>query len=188
MDVPEPFPPIANDLRKRLSELVATLAAMITRRSNSMDDKRSRKTLKRTVGEFAEYKVPALAVEMASVSLFPQWQERVLRRVENEMVSTSDDVVLDSLAAIRVLSERVAGWCGCSRQGKGKPGTTPPFGKPDGAFAAGNRAVGNDQCGERCISNAPLDVCRRRRTIGARGASSSDWRHSCPRGQRRENR
>ena len=91
-----------------LSELVVTLSAIIVRRSNSMDDERSRNAFKRVVEEFSEYKLPALAVEMASVSLFPKWQERVLHRVEDEMVSTSDDVVLDALTAIQVLSQRVA--------------------------------------------------------------------------------
>ena len=108
MDVPGPLPSIVSGLRERLSELVITLSAIIVRRSNSMDDERSRNALKRVVEEFSEYKLPALAVEMASVSLFPKWQERVLHRVEDEMVSTSDDVVLDALTAIQVLSQRVA--------------------------------------------------------------------------------
>ena len=108
MDVPGPLPSIVNGLRERLSELVVTLSAIIVRRSNSMDDERSRNALKRVVEEVSEYKLPALAVEMASVSLFPKWQERVLHRVEDEMVSTSDDVVLDALTAIQVLSQRVA--------------------------------------------------------------------------------
>ena len=108
MDVPGPFPSIADAFKKRLSALVGTLTAMIVRRTDSLDDENTRKTLKRVIEECSEHKLPALAAEMACVSLFPEWRERVLHRVEDEMTSTRDEVVIDALTAILVVSERAA--------------------------------------------------------------------------------
>ena len=108
MDTPKPVLSMADEFKRGLSELVVTLAAMIVRRPDSMDDESSRNELKRVVDEFSEYKMPALSVEMACVSLFPDWREPVLCRVEDEMVSTRDEVVLDALTAIHVASEQAA--------------------------------------------------------------------------------
>ena len=108
MDAPKPVSSITDDFGRGLSELVVTLAAMIVRRPELMDDESSRNELKRVVEELSEYKMPALAVEMACVSLFPEWQERVLCRVEDEMASTRDKVAIDALTAIHVVSERAA--------------------------------------------------------------------------------
>ena len=85
MDVPGPFPSISDDFKKHLSALVGTLTAMIVRHTDSLNDENTRNTLKRVVEEFPEYKLPALSVEMACVSLFPEWREEVLRRVEDEL-------------------------------------------------------------------------------------------------------
>ena len=108
VDVAGQFLPIGDDLKKRLSELVVTLAAVIVRRSDSIEDESTRNALKRTVEEFSEYKLPPLAVEMACVSLFPEWRDRVVCQVEDAMTSTSDEVVIDALTAIQVISERAA--------------------------------------------------------------------------------
>ena len=113
VDVPVPFPSIVDTLivdtlKERLSQLVVTLAAMIVRHSDSIQDVNTRNALKRVVEEYSEYKLPALAAEMACVSLFPEWRNRILCRVEDAMTSTSDEIVMDSLAAIQVISERAA--------------------------------------------------------------------------------
>ena len=108
VDTAEPFSPIARMLKERLSELVVTLATMIVRRSDSIEDESTRNALKRVVEECSEYKLPALAVEMACVSLFPEWRDRVVCQVEEEITSTSDEVVIDALTAIQVISERAA--------------------------------------------------------------------------------
>lgn len=85
-----------------------TLAAMVARHSESLTDESTRNAVKRVMEEQSEYELPGLRLEMACVSLFPVWRERVLGRVEVALASTNDEVVMDALRAIRVLSEGLA--------------------------------------------------------------------------------
>ena len=107
----EPFPSflsLADEFKRRLSYLLGTLAFFVVRRSDSIDD-RTRRALNRVLEELSEYNLPALRVEMACISLFPDWRDRILSRVEDEMASAGDEVVVDALGAIQMLAERVAG-------------------------------------------------------------------------------
>ena len=101
------LPSIADEFKNRLSHLVTTLASMVVRRPDSMDEG-TRKALKRVVEELSEHDLPALRLEMACVSLFPEWRNRIQCRVEDELASTSDEVVVDALDAIHMVGERVA--------------------------------------------------------------------------------
>ena len=107
-DVPGLFPSVADAVKDRLSELVDTLGAMVTRHSGSLADENIRNAVKRVMEEQVEYGLPALRLEMACVSLFPGWRERILRRVEEALAATGEEVVMDALGAIRVLSEGLA--------------------------------------------------------------------------------
>ena len=100
------FPSIADEIKKPLWELVNTLTTMVARRSDSIDAS-VRDTLKRVVEELSEYGLPALRLEVACVSLFPECRDRILSRIEYEMTSTSNDVVVDALSAIHVAADRV---------------------------------------------------------------------------------
>ena len=104
-DIPGPVPPVADAVKDRLSELVDTLAAMVARHSKSLADESTRNGVKRVMKEQSEYRLPALRLEMACVSLFPEWRERVLGRVEEALASTSEEGVMDALTAVQVLSE-----------------------------------------------------------------------------------
>ena len=104
-DIPGPFPSAADAVKDGLSELVDTLAAMVARHSKSLADESTGNAVKRVMKEQSEYKLPALRLEMACVSLFPEWRERVLGRVEEALASTSEEGVMDALTAIQVLSE-----------------------------------------------------------------------------------
>ena len=106
-DIQGPFPSVADAVKGRLSELVNTLAAMVASHSKSLADESTRNAVKRVMKEQSEYRLPALRLEMACVSLFPEWQESVLGRVEGALASTSEEGVMDALTAIQVLSERL---------------------------------------------------------------------------------
>ena len=106
-DIRGPFPSVADAVKGRLSELVDTLTAMVARHSKSLADESTRNAVKRVMKEQSEYRLPALRLEMACVSLFPEWRESVLGRVEGALASTSEEGVMDALSAIQVLSERL---------------------------------------------------------------------------------
>ena len=110
---------IADEFKGRLWHLVTTLAFMVVRRSDSMDEG-TRKTLERVIEELSEYHLPALRLEMACVSLFPEWRGRIQCRVEDELASTSDEVVVDALDAIQIVGERVAAGTGTKVGGSEK--------------------------------------------------------------------
>ena len=101
------FPSIADEIKKPLWELIDTLAVMVVRHSNSIDGS-AREALKRVIEELSEYNLPALRLEMACVSLFPECRGSILSRMEYEMTSTSSDVVVDVLSAIHLVADRVA--------------------------------------------------------------------------------
>ena len=100
------FPSIVDEIKKPLWKLVDTLKTMVARHSDSIDGS-VRDTLKRVVEELSEYGLPALRLEMACVSLFPECRDRILSRIEYEMTSTSNDIVVDALSAIDVAADRV---------------------------------------------------------------------------------
>jgi len=97
---------LADEVKKPLWELVDTLAVMVVRHSNSIDTG-AQCALKRVVEEFPKYNLPALRLEIACDSLVPESRDRILSRVEYEMTSTSNDVVVDALSAIQVIADRV---------------------------------------------------------------------------------
>ena len=107
-DMPGPFPSVVDAVKDRLSELVDTLAVMVARHSRSLADESTRDAVKRVMKEQSEYRLPALRLEMACVSLFPEWRERVLGRMEEALASTREEGVMDALTAIQVLSERLS--------------------------------------------------------------------------------
>ena len=107
-DVRGPFPSVADAVKGRLSELMNTLTAMLARYSKSLADASIRNAVERVMNEQSDYRLPVLRLEMACVSLFPEWRERVLGRVEGALASTSEEGVMDALSAIQVLADRLA--------------------------------------------------------------------------------
>ena len=106
VQVDEPFLGIANDLRKRLSDLVMTLATMVVRYPDSVPDENIRDTVKRVAKECSEYGVPALRLEVACSYVFATSRDSVLRRVKDAMASTCTDTVIDALKAMDLVSRR----------------------------------------------------------------------------------
>ena len=106
-DIPGPFGSIADEFKKRFSDLVDTLIAMITPRFNPTDGNAIRETLGRVARELSEYGLPALRLESACLHMFPEGRNGVLQRIEDGMASSTEETVIDSLRAVLVVSERV---------------------------------------------------------------------------------
>ena len=107
------LPSLADEIKKPLWELVDTITTMVARHSDAIDGS-DRNAVKRVVEEILEHGLPALRLEMACVSLFPECRDRILRRVKYEMTSTDNDVVVDALSAVRVVADRAAA---CAEEG-----------------------------------------------------------------------
>ena len=106
VDVPGLFSSIGDALRKRMSQLVETLAVMIERHFEFVESENLRDIMRRVVQELSEYSVPALRLQTACVRLFPEWREPVLQRVETEMASWDVEVAVDALLAMDLVSQR----------------------------------------------------------------------------------
>ena len=106
-DIVGPFGSIAGIFKKTFSSLVPTLVAMITPRFNPADGNAIRKILRRVTLELSEYGLPTLRLESACLHLFPERREDVLQQIEDGIASSTEEIVIDSLRAVLVVSERV---------------------------------------------------------------------------------
>ena len=102
--VGKPFPSIVGDLAKQLSHLVRTLALMVTRHPDSVDDEGIRSSVTRVAKECRTYKVPALQLEIACAYVFASPRDPVLRRIDDAMASSRTDAVIDGLEATDMIS------------------------------------------------------------------------------------
>ena len=105
-NAPGPFPPIAGDLRERISQLVDTLTLLVERHAELLGTETTHERLRRVVEECRAYEVPALRLELACVRLFPDWREGVLPRLEAAMASPTVRFVVDALYGMDLLSQR----------------------------------------------------------------------------------
>ena len=101
-----PFPGIADDLRKRLSNLVMTLAKMVVRYPDSVRDENIRDAVTRVGEECSKYGVPALPLEVACLYVYAASRDSVLRRVGDAMASACTNTVIDGLGAMHLVSDR----------------------------------------------------------------------------------
>ena len=105
-EVPGLFGSIGKRLRKRMSELVETLAVVVERHFEVMDSDDVHGVMRRVVRELSEYGVPGLRLEAACTRLFPEWEESVLQRVEAEMACPKVEVAVDALLAMDLVAKR----------------------------------------------------------------------------------
>ena len=103
-----PFPSIAAGLGKQLSDLVRTLAAIVLRFPDSVDDEGTRSSVTRVAEECDAYRVPALQLEIACAYVFASSRIPVLRRVEDAMASSRTDSVINALEAMDMVSRHGA--------------------------------------------------------------------------------
>ena len=103
-----PFPSIAASLGRQLSDLVRTLAAIVMRFPDSVDDEGTRSSVTRVAEECDAYRVPALQLEIACAYVFASSRIPVLRRVEDEMASSRTDSVINALEAMDMVSRHGA--------------------------------------------------------------------------------
>ena len=101
-----PGPSIAPELRKRLSELLMTLATMVLRYPNSVQGQSARNEMSRVAEECVEYRVPGLRLEIACSYGFATSRDSVLKRVEDAMGSSYSEVVIDALDVLDLVSYR----------------------------------------------------------------------------------
>ena len=99
---------IAAEFVRRFSRLIDALVAVVTPRLKFRNEADMKEAFVRVAGEFAEHGLPALRFEAATLHLFPQKLDNVLRRVEVSLASSSEDSVIDALQAVSVVSERLA--------------------------------------------------------------------------------
>ena len=101
------FLSIGRDLGTRLSLLVSTLAEMIIRYSDSINDEPTRCTVVRVATECSKYNLPALRLEIACTYVWGSPREPVLCRVEDAMASSRTEAVIEALQAMAMLSRHL---------------------------------------------------------------------------------
>ena len=99
-------PSVLQPLKRQVRQLVRTLAVVVTRWPEPVDNGEIRDALRRVVGEMSEDGVPTLSLRLACGRLIPGWWERALEEIENQDASTSEEDVVDAFVAILVVSER----------------------------------------------------------------------------------
>lgn len=105
-------PSLSRALRRQVRQLVRTLAVVVTRWPEPVDQKEMRDALRRVVEEMSEDGIQTLSLRLACGRLFPEWWERTLQEIESQDASTSEEDVVDAFVAICVVSER---WRGDAR-------------------------------------------------------------------------
>ena len=100
-----PFPSIETELNRRMSSLVRTLADLVIKHGDSIDDEH-RRSVVRVSEECSEYDVPALRLEVACTYAFATSRGLVLQRIENALASSRRNVVIDALEATDMVSHR----------------------------------------------------------------------------------
>ena len=105
-------PSVSRGLRRQVRQLVRTLAVVVTRWPDPVDNDGIRDALRRVVQEMSEDGVPTLSLRLACGRLVPEWWEPALHEIENQDASTSEENIVDAFVAILVVSERGRGDAG----------------------------------------------------------------------------
>ena len=98
-------PSLLRPLRRQVRQLVRTLAIVVTRWPESVDNEQIRGALRRVVEEMSEDGIPTLPLRLACGRLFSEWWEHTLHEIENQDASTSEEDIVDAFVAILVVSE-----------------------------------------------------------------------------------
>lgn len=98
---------ITDALRRKLSELVNTLVAVIPPSFEPIGVEDVRDALRRVVLELSDHGFPSLRLESACVHLFPGRRTDLIQRIEAAMASSAEEAVIDALRALWVLAERI---------------------------------------------------------------------------------
>ena len=98
---------IADALRRRFSELVKTLVAVIPPSFEPIGVNDMLAALRRVVLELSDHGFPTLRLESACVHLFPGRRTDLIQRIEAAMASSAEETVIDALRALWILAERI---------------------------------------------------------------------------------
>ena len=107
-DDPEPIGSLTEALKKRFSDLVSALVAVISPSFNPSDRTDTRDVLERVARELPEHGLPALRLESAYVHLVPEKRRELLQRIEEAIASSTEETVRDGLRAVWIVAERTA--------------------------------------------------------------------------------
>lgn len=100
------FLSVSRTLRRQVRQLVGTLAVVVTRWPEFVDNNLIRDALRRIVREMSEDGIPTLPLRLACGRFFPDWSEFALRELEHQDASVSYECIVDAFNAIIVVSER----------------------------------------------------------------------------------
>ena len=95
-------------LGSRLSDLVRTLATVVMRYPDSVDDDTVRSSVMRVAAECRSHELPALRLELACAYAFAMPPDEVLRGTEEAMTVPRTAAVLDALEAMDIVSRHRA--------------------------------------------------------------------------------
>ena len=98
---------ITDALRRRFSELVSTLVAVIRPSFEPTGVNDMLDALRRVVRELSDYGFATLRFESACVHLFPGRRSDLIKRIEAAMASSATERVIDALGTLWILVERI---------------------------------------------------------------------------------
>ena len=102
-----PLELITDALRRRFSELVSTLVAVIRPSFEPTGVNDMLDALRRVVRELSDHGFRTLRLESACVHLFPGRRSDLMQRIEAAMASSTTDTVIDALGTLWILVERI---------------------------------------------------------------------------------
>ena len=97
---------ITEALRRRFSDLVSTLVAVISPSFSPSDGSDTPVVLERVAGELPRHGLPALRLESAYVHLVPERRSDLLERIEEAIASSTEETVVDGLRAVWIMAKR----------------------------------------------------------------------------------
>ena len=96
-----PFPVSGGgDLRH---EFTSTFAIVLTHHGHTIATVALKQEIERVIQEMREEKIPSLAITAGAVSVFPEWQERTLDQIDEQITSGKREEVVDALGAVEVV-------------------------------------------------------------------------------------
>ena len=89
------------------SNWAKTLAAVISNFNPPHKGHPIRDTLSRVIRELSTYELPVLYLESTCLHMFPERRDSILRRIEEGMMSSKEETVIEALDAVWIMSNRI---------------------------------------------------------------------------------
>ncbi len=92
---------------KVISNWAKTLAAVISNFNPPHKGHPIRDTLSRVIRELSPYELPVLYLESTCLHMFPERRDSILKRIEEGMMSSKEETVIEALDAVWIMSNRI---------------------------------------------------------------------------------